>query len=81
MLPVSLLVPHLGVELAKISHWYVPIGEVVEQGERTVELLIPGLTIDLHAPISGRLVERLHSLGDLVRENQPLGRIQPLENS
>jgi pyruvate/2-oxoglutarate dehydrogenase complex dihydrolipoamide acyltransferase (E2) component len=75
---VPLLVPTLGAPSAKVSHWYAQLGDIVQEGERLVELLLPGLTIDLHAPAKGRLDTRTRLLGDTVSENDTLGTIQPL---
>lgn len=55
---VSLVVPELGtrgVPLA-VSLWLVPPGAAVMAGDRVVELVAGGATIDLEAPIDGRLI-------------------------
>jgi pyruvate/2-oxoglutarate dehydrogenase complex dihydrolipoamide acyltransferase (E2) component len=53
-----LVVPDLGLEdvpLA-VSLWLVPVGASVSAGDRVVELVAGSVTIDLEAPVSGRLV-------------------------
>jgi pyruvate/2-oxoglutarate dehydrogenase complex dihydrolipoamide acyltransferase (E2) component len=55
---VSLVVPELGIRgvpLA-VSLWLVPTGAAVMAGDRVVELVAGGATIDLEAPIDGRLI-------------------------
>ena len=53
-----LVVPDLGLDdvpLA-VSLWLVPVGGSVSAGDRVVELVAGSATIDLEAPVSGRLV-------------------------
>jgi pyruvate/2-oxoglutarate dehydrogenase complex dihydrolipoamide acyltransferase (E2) component len=53
-----LAVPDLGLEAGPVSLslWLVPAGARVMEGDRVVELALGGATIDLEAPVSGRLV-------------------------
>lgn len=48
----------VGVPLV-LSLWLVPEGSDVIEGDRVVELLGGGATIDLEAPVSGRLARVL----------------------
>lgn len=48
----------LGMPL-RVSLWLVPVGADVLEGDRVVELLAGGATIDLEAPVAGRLVAQL----------------------
>ncbi len=43
----------------RVSLWLVPEGADVLEGDRVVELLAGGATIDLEAPIAGRLMRQL----------------------
>lgn len=63
----TLRVPELGLTELALSLWLVKTGQRVSAGDRVVELLADGVTIDLTAPISGQLVRRL------VEEESPLG--------
>lgn len=65
---VPLVVPECGLAGARlsVSLWLVPRGAMVLAGDRVVELVAPGVTIDLEAPVSGRLVSLL------VEEDQPV---------
>lgn len=56
-----LIVPDIGVVGVPlvVSLWLVPEGAVVVEGDRVVELACGGATIDLEAPVSGRLSRQL----------------------
>lgn len=43
----------------RLSLWLVPEGARVREGDRVVELLAGGATIDLESPVTGRLVAQL----------------------
>ena len=43
----------------RVSLWLVPEGADVLEGDRVVELLAGGATIDLESPVAGRLVTQL----------------------
>jgi pyruvate/2-oxoglutarate dehydrogenase complex dihydrolipoamide acyltransferase (E2) component len=43
----------------RLSLWLVREGARVREGDRVVELLAGGATIDLEAPVAGRLVAHL----------------------
>ena len=65
---VPLVVPDLGLAdrgLA-VSLWLVPEAAAVLAGDRVVELVAGGVTIDLEAPVDGRLVVQL------VEEDEPV---------
>ena len=58
---MPLVVPEVGltdVDLS-VSLWLVPQAAAVLAGDRVVELVAGGVTIDLEAPVNGRLVARL----------------------
>ena len=42
---------------AVFSLWHVRLGERVTEGDRVAEVLIPGATVDVHAPASGTSTE------------------------
>lgn len=74
---VSITVPELGAtDPPRVSAWLVDIGETVRAGDRIVELLLPGITIDIPAPVSGRLVETTMALNAIVAPGQKLGLIE-----
>ncbi len=65
---VALVVPDLGLAgtPVAVSLWLVPVGTSVAAGDRVVELVSDGATIDLEAPVTGRLA------AVLVDEDEPV---------
>jgi 2-oxoisovalerate dehydrogenase E2 component (dihydrolipoyl transacylase) len=63
-----LVVPEfdLGDVPLAVSLWLVPAGSAVAAGDRVVELVAGGATIDLEAPVSGKLVAQLADEDDPV---------------
>jgi pyruvate/2-oxoglutarate dehydrogenase complex dihydrolipoamide acyltransferase (E2) component len=77
---VPLVVPDLTLEgPVKVSLWLVPRGATVLAGDRVVELLAGGATIDLEAPVAGRLVRQLIDEDDIVGPGTVLAEIEPAE--
>jgi pyruvate/2-oxoglutarate dehydrogenase complex dihydrolipoamide acyltransferase (E2) component len=58
---VPLVVPEFGLGDVPVvvSLWLVPAGAAVLAGDRVLELVAGGVTIDLEAPVSGRLAAQL----------------------
>ncbi len=56
-----LVIPDLGIEgmPIRLSLWLMPRAARVLAGDRVVELVAGGATVDLTAPVTGRLVRRL----------------------
>lgn len=69
---VSLHVPYLGGVAATVSLWLVPEGAAVQAGDRVIELVAGAATIDLEAPVTGRLT------GQLVDEDEPVATGRPV---
>ena len=72
---VPILAPDLGTDRGTVSLWFVKPGERLHEGDRIVELQIPGATIDLTAPVTGTMGERLALQSDRVTHGQVLGVI------
>lgn len=67
--PTSVLaVPDLGMGSVPVtvSVWLIAEGQTVVEGDRVVELASGGATVDLEAPVSGRLVRQC------VEEDEPV---------
>ena len=67
---VEVELPDLGDESgdeATVSEWHCEEGEEVEKGEPLLEVATSGQTIEVPAPLTGILVERLVDEDDLVR--------------
>lgn len=71
---MTIALPDLGAP-AVVSLWYVQPGERVFEGDRVVEVLIPGATFDVAAPATGTLRERFVQPNDSVTAGQALGVI------
>jgi len=71
--------PDVGTDRVTFSLWYVRAGDRVVEGDRVAEVLIPGATIDVHAPASGTLVEQLTFPNDALAAGQTLGWIEAEE--
>ncbi|MGL4422899.1 MAG: lipoyl domain-containing protein [Gemmataceae bacterium] len=67
--------PVLGAS-GRLSLWYVRPGESVYFGDRVVEIVLPGISIDVSAPASGILSDCHHWPGDTISDGQTLGLIQ-----
>jgi pyruvate/2-oxoglutarate dehydrogenase complex dihydrolipoamide acyltransferase (E2) component len=66
----------VGVALV-LSLWLVPEGTDVLEGDRVVELLGGGVTIDLEAPVTGRLMRVLVDEDDVVAPGTVLAEFVP----
>lgn len=73
-----LVVPDLGLGAAPltISLWLVAEGERVAAGDRVVEIVAGAATIDLEAPLDGRLVAILRDEDDPVAPGEVLAEFE-----
>jgi len=73
----SIVVPDLGAgsECLKVSGWLVDEGDWILAGDLVVEVLIPGLTFDIAAESTGRLVEIVAAIDTTIRAGDVLGWI------
>jgi pyruvate/2-oxoglutarate dehydrogenase complex dihydrolipoamide acyltransferase (E2) component len=76
---VMITVPELGTSSGRVSLWYVQTGEWVCEGDRVVELIIPGAVVEVSAPTSGMILERHLYPGDRITPGMTLGLITPDE--
>lgn len=76
---VPITLPDLGAARVVLSLWYVRPGERVYQGDRVLEVLIPGATVDVSAPATGTIRDRLALSNDSLTHGQILGTIDPDE--
>jgi len=75
-MPTPILLPDLRAGAVILSVWYAEPGEPVMEGERIVEVLADGATVDVLTPASGRLLEKRAFLGDLLTAGMVLGMIE-----
>jgi pyruvate/2-oxoglutarate dehydrogenase complex dihydrolipoamide acyltransferase (E2) component len=75
---IPLVVPDLGTGPipVTVSLWLVPRGASVLAGDRVVELVAGGVTIDLEAPVSGRLVSQLADEDEVVVTSRVLAEFE-----
>lgn len=82
-IPVEL--PELGLgprgEAVQVSGWLVEIGDRVERGDRIVEVLVPGVTFDVVAPVGGRIDRIAVRVDETVPPGGVLAWIDPDEES
>lgn len=75
---VPLVMPDLGFGgmPVSVSLWLVPADVAVLAGDRVVELVAGGVTVDLEAPVNGRLVAQLADEDELVGPGQVLAEFE-----
>jgi 2-oxoglutarate dehydrogenase E2 component (dihydrolipoamide succinyltransferase) len=66
----------LGAQETVVSLWLVRAGSEVSLGDRLIEVLADGVTVDLSAPASGVVVEMLVAEDEPIRVGQMLGIIE-----
>lgn len=76
-----LTVPELGIGDVPLmlSLWLVPPGAHVMAGDRVAELAAGGVTIDLEAPVSGRLVAQLADEDELLATGAVIAEFEVAE--
>jgi pyruvate/2-oxoglutarate dehydrogenase complex dihydrolipoamide acyltransferase (E2) component len=79
----AIVLPELGAEGAelRVCCWLVELGDVVDQGDRLVEIVMDGLTFDVSAERSGIVVRIEHSMESAVRAGDVLGWIETAEET
>jgi pyruvate/2-oxoglutarate dehydrogenase complex dihydrolipoamide acyltransferase (E2) component len=70
------VMPDVGAATPIVSVWFVSLAERVYAGDRLVEILIAGATIDVTAPVSGRLVEIMAWPDAAVTPGEVLGFVE-----
>jgi pyruvate/2-oxoglutarate dehydrogenase complex dihydrolipoamide acyltransferase (E2) component len=75
---VELQLPDLGLgeEPIRLTVWHATRGSLVERGEPILEVTSGAVTIDLPAPASGLLAERLAGEDDLLQPGDPVAIIE-----
>ena len=73
----DIVLPELGAEHShvQISSWLVDLQEDVVEGDRIVEVRLPGITFDLNAPADGKLVQILKTSGAVIKTGDILGKL------
>ncbi|MDB5338681.1 MAG: hypothetical protein JWN70_4300, partial [Planctomycetaceae bacterium] len=56
------------------------LGETVHEGDRIVELSLPGMTFDINSPADGQLISIDKTLGSEVHPGDILGKLLAIED-
>ena len=77
--PPRLVVPDIGMHGGTItlSLWLVPEGAAVLEGDRVAELLCGAATVDLEAPVTGRLTRQFVDEDDVVVPGTAVAEFEP----
>lgn len=65
------------VDEAVVSNWFVREGSRVEEGDTIAEIQIEKVSVDVPAPATGELVERLVDENGEFERGDALARIRP----
>jgi pyruvate/2-oxoglutarate dehydrogenase complex dihydrolipoamide acyltransferase (E2) component len=74
-----IILPELGAAPVVLSVWFADAGELVFEGDRLVEVMVPGATFDVPAPATGRLLEKRALPNDALTVGQVLGLVEAEE--
>ena len=72
----QIILPEIGGGPVRLSLWFAEVGDEVYEGDRLVEVLVPGATFDVPAPATGRLTERRAHPDDPIVPGQVLGVVE-----
>lgn len=77
----TLAVPECGVVgmPLRLSLWLVPEGAAVSAGDRVVELVVGGATIDLEAPVTGRLARQVAEEDDTLMAGTVIAEFEAID--
>jgi len=79
MADLEVRLPELGEEAgteARVSFWYVSMGERVEEGDDLVQMLTDKATFDVPSPAAGTVVERVADEDQEVKVGDVLCRLK-----
>lgn len=78
-----IVLPELGSgeDPVRVSTWLVDVDETVELGERLVDVLIPGISFSVSAPVAGALAKIERPSNSRVQSGDVLGWLKPTPES
>lgn len=73
----TITVPDIGAGplRVRVCSWLAELGETVHEGDRIVELSLPGMTFDINSPADGQLISIDKTLGSEVHPGDVLGKL------
>ncbi len=77
--PVPVPLPDLGTagESVRVSAWFVEVGDEVEAGEPILEVVMPGVTCDVCAPVPGRISRIVKDLDAAILPGEVVAWVEP----
>jgi pyruvate/2-oxoglutarate dehydrogenase complex dihydrolipoamide acyltransferase (E2) component len=78
MADLEVKLPSLGEEAgneARVSFWYVDVGEDIEEGDDLVQMLTDKATFDVPSPVTGRVSALLAEEDQQVKVGETLCRV------
>ena len=78
MAEVDVKLPSLGEDAgdeARVSFWYVDVGEEIKEGADLLQMLTDKATFDVPSPVSGRVAALLVEENQMVKVGQVLCRV------
>jgi len=78
MAEVDVKLPSLGDDAgdeARVSFWYVDVGEEVQKGADLLQMLTDKATFDVPSPVAGRLLSQAAEEDQMVKVGQVLCRL------
>jgi pyruvate dehydrogenase E2 component (dihydrolipoamide acetyltransferase) len=79
MADVDVRLPELGDEAgdeARVSFWYVDVGEEVQEGDDLVQMLTDKATFDVPSPVTGTMVEHVATEDKAIKVGDVLCRLK-----
>ena len=61
-----------GIAEAEIVAWHVAIGDMVEEDQPVADMMTDKATVEMAAPVSGKVIELAGAVGDQVAIGSPL---------
>jgi pyruvate/2-oxoglutarate dehydrogenase complex dihydrolipoamide acyltransferase (E2) component len=77
MLPIAVPDPGPSSQPIRVSAWLVEPGDEVLEGDRVVELLLPGITFDVTSPVAGTVAQCVRMLDEVVSPGDVLAWVIP----
>jgi 2-oxoisovalerate dehydrogenase E2 component (dihydrolipoyl transacylase) len=79
MAAVDVPLPELGKDAgdeARVSFWYVDVGDKIAEGADLVQMLTDKATFDVPSPVAGKIARLLAAEEQTVKVGQPLCQIE-----